>query len=143
MGPQEMNSSDFKIVVEVNRNQLEHFTQNDARCRGVQLPEGVMLRYTLSHSLYFYLRTLIKEGMITTRVFASDTPYDRQKSGIGEVITPMFEPNADETHLKKLDQMLQSWVDFVKDDIDSDVDFKSFQVGPQHGGTGMRQYPPY
>lgn len=121
-------SAEDQVVVEVGRHQLKHFTDADSRCRGVQLPEGVMLRYTLSQSLYFYLRTGVKEGKITTDIFASDSPYDRLKASIGEVTTPMFEPNADATHLQKLEQMLRSWVQFVNDEIDKTSDFKSFAV---------------
>jgi hypothetical protein len=78
---------------EITRNHLVHFTTSDPRCRGLELPEGLLLlRYTLSKALYFYLRTGIRDGKIFTRVFASDSPYDRQKTTIGDVMKPIFEP---------------------------------------------------
>jgi hypothetical protein len=121
-------SGEDQIAVEVARNQLQHFTDTDPRCRAVQLPEGIMLRYTLSHAMYFYLLTKVKDGNIMSKIFASDSPYDRQKTTIGEVSTPMFEPGADLKHLEKLKAMLHSWVDFIADDPDSDQDFKSFSL---------------
>src|SRR5258706_16349566 len=78
-----------------NERQIEHFQHADARCRGLRLPEGVLLRYTMSTALYFYLRTGIQDGKITTQIYASDSPYDREKAIIGEVMTAMFEPQAD------------------------------------------------
>src|SRR3954467_10566506 len=107
----EIDQDDDKVVVEINRHQLERFTGADPRCRGLELPEGLMLRYALSHSLYFYLRTGVKEGKITTHVFASDSPYERQKSPVGEVSTPMFESQADAKHLVKVERLLYAWVD--------------------------------
>ena len=124
---------DDQVVVEINRNQIERFTGADPRCRGLELPEGLMLRYALSHSLYFYLKTGVKEGKIATHIFASDTPYDRQKSRVGEASTPMFEPQADARHLDKVERLLYAWVDFVKEDADSGADFKTFQMDGRHG----------
>jgi hypothetical protein len=129
MQPNEAVSSNDRVVYEVTRNQLEHFTGNDPRCRGLQLPEGLMLRYTLSKALYFYLRSGVREGKISTHVFASDTPYDRQKTPIGEVLTPMFDAQADRTHLKKVEALLFAWVDFVKEGADDELGFKSFTMG--------------
>ncbi len=117
-----------RVVVRINRTQLQHFIDADPRCRGLELPEGLMLRYTLTHSLYFYLRTGTNDGNITTRVYASDSPYDRQKSNIGEVKTPMFESWADAHHLNKVERLLYAWVDFVKDEADAAEDFRSFEV---------------
>jgi hypothetical protein len=119
---------DDKIIFEVTRNQLQHFTDSDPRCRGLQLPEGLLLRYTLSHALFFYLRTGVRDGKIHTRIFASDSPYDRQKAPIGEVLTPMFEPRADAAHLKKVERLIRSWVEFVKEAGDDEVAFKTFPV---------------
>jgi hypothetical protein len=120
------------LVLDINHTQMVHFQQADPRCRALQLPEGVMLRYTLSQALYFYLRTGIVEGRITTRVFASDSPYDRCKADVGQVLTPMFEAAADRVHLEKLERLLRGWVDFVKDEVGPEEgDFKSFPVGPQ------------
>jgi hypothetical protein len=69
-------------------------------------------------------------GKIRTQVFASDSPYDRQKAGIGSVITPMFEPGADVVHLMRLERLIRGWVDFVREEPDPTGDFRSFQVGP-------------
>jgi hypothetical protein len=124
----EIEQDSGQVVVEINRSQMERFTGADPRCRGMELPEGLMLRYALSHSLYFYLRTGVKEGKITTQIFASDTPYDRQKSPVGEVSTPMFESQADAKHLDKVERLLYAWVDFVKEEADSDTDFRSFEM---------------
>ena len=45
----------------------------------------IILRHTRSRSLYFYLRTQVEDGKIKTQVFATDSPYDRQKTSIGSV----------------------------------------------------------
>jgi hypothetical protein len=110
-------------------NQVQHFRDADPRCRAMQLPEGVLLRYTLSQALYFYLRSGVNDGNITTRVYASDSPYDRKKADIGEVRTPMFAPQADQTHLFNIERLLRAWIDFVKDTRDQEQSFKSFEVG--------------
>jgi hypothetical protein len=128
MDPQEKLTGEDKIAYEVTRNHLQHFTSSDPRCRGVQLPEGLLLRYTLNNALYFYLRTGIRDGKIWTRVFASDSPYDRQKAAIGDVFTPMFEQKADDTHLKKVRRLVRAWVSFVKEAPEEDVEFKDFPV---------------
>ena len=116
------------IVVDATRAQLQHFMDSDPRCRALQLPDGIMLRYTLFESLYFYLRTGVKDGKISTRVFATDSPYDRQKTAIGEVITPMFEPQADLNHFQKLQRLLYGWVEFIKKDTEGEEGFKSFTM---------------
>jgi hypothetical protein len=133
MDAQDTSSGEDRIVSEVTRNQLQHFTKSDPRCRALQLPEGLMLRYTLSRALYFYLRTGVRDGKIATRVYASDSPYERQKTSIGEVLTPMFEPHADQTHLKKVERLLYAWVDFVKEAQDDEVSFKSFPLEDKRG----------
>ena len=129
----QMDQDDDQVVVEINRHQLERFTGADPRCRGMELPEGLMLRYALSQSLYFYLKTGVKEGKIISQIFASDSPYERQKTRVGEVSTPMFEAQADARHLDKVERMLYSWVDFVKDEVDSGTDFKTFQTDGRPG----------
>lgn len=116
------------LVTEYTQSQLQRFRDADPNCRAMELPEGIMLRYTLSEALYFYLRTGVKEGKILTRVFASDSPYDRHKTGIGEVATPMFEPQADFKHFQKLEKLLHAWVDFVKQEPNTESDFRSFEV---------------
>ena len=124
---------DESIIENVSRTQVAHFIESDPRCRAMQLPDGVQLRYTLSTQLYFYLRTGIKDGKIHTRLFASDSPYDREKTPIGEVGTPIFEHQAEVVHLKKIEQTLRRWVTFVGDTGDSLEEFKSFEVGNTRG----------
>jgi hypothetical protein len=118
-----------QIVSEVNRVHLQHFVEADPNCRALQLPEGIMLRYTLAHALYFYLRTGIHDGKIRTSVFASDSPYERQKAAIGECSTAMFEPQADMQHLRKVERLLRAWVEFIRDTADPEQSFKSFSLG--------------
>ncbi len=117
-----------RLVVEVIGNQLEHFRNIDPPCRGLELPDGIVLRHTQSRSLYFYLRTDIDNGKMKTQVFASDSPYERQKAIIGTVVTPMFEPQADFQHLERLEKLIREWVDFVQEEPDAAGDFQSFKV---------------
>jgi hypothetical protein len=117
-------------VVEAIGHQLEHFRHMEPPCRGMELPDGIILRHTHSRSLYFYLRTRVEEGKIKTQVFASDSPYDRQKASIGSVVTPMFENRSDHIHLEKLEGLVRRWVDFAQENVDSTQDFSSFQVKP-------------
>jgi len=117
-----------QVVVNLTRTQLERFTGADPRCRGLELPEGLMLRYNLAHSMYFYLRTAVKDGKITTRIFASDSPYERQKTMVGEVLTPMFEPLADARHLDRVEGLLYAWVRFIQEDADATRDFTTFEM---------------
>jgi hypothetical protein len=124
-------SEEENLALESTRTQLRYFQEADPRCRGLQLPEGVLLRYTLAQALYFYLRTGVAEGKIRTRVYASDSPYDRMKTDIGEVATPMFESHADAKHLRKLERLLREWVAFVKDGSDFDEPFTSFPLHEQ------------
>jgi hypothetical protein len=121
---------DHAEIVEAIGQQLEHFRNMDPPCRGLELPDGLILRHTLSRSLYFYLRTRVEEGKIKTQVFASDSPYDRQKAAIGSVVTPMFEHRSDQKHLNKLEELIRRWVEFVREDLEVDHDFQSFQVNP-------------
>ena len=123
--------SEAGLALQTTRSQLQHFPAADPRCRALQLPEGVLLRYTLAQALYFYLRTGVAEGKLRTRVYASDSPYDRTKTDIGEVTTPMFEPQADPAHLGKLERLLRGWVEFVRDGPDPDAPFTSFAVHEQ------------
>ena len=134
----EVPEVDAGVVGRLASAQLEHFTGCDPRCRGMQLPEGILLRYTLSQSLYFYLRTTVKDGNIVTRLFASDSPYDWQKTCIGEVRTPMFEPHAESRHLTRVQHQLASWVDFVRDDREPGESFRAFTAdGPQTMGGSL------
>jgi hypothetical protein len=117
-------------VVAAIGQQLQHFRNIDPPCRGVELPDGIIIRHTLSRSLYFYLRTRVEDGKIKTQVFSSDSPYDRQKASIGMVMTPMFEQRSDQRHLAKLEELIRGWVGFVQEDLEGSYDFQSFQVNP-------------
>jgi hypothetical protein len=128
MDPADQPEGNDVAAHEVMRSQLVHFTSSDPRCRGLELPEGLLLRYTLSRSLYFYLRTGIRDGKIWTRVYASDSPYDRQKTTIGDVRTPIFEARADLSHLVRVQKLLYDWVEFVKESSDEEVMFRNFPV---------------
>ena len=119
---------DIPLISEFTSSQVQHFRAADPRCRALQLPEGIMLRYTMAEALYFYLRTGARDGKIVTRVFASNSPYDRLKTGIGEVATPMFEPHAEYNHFKSLEKLLRSWIDFIREDPGNEECFRSFEV---------------
>jgi hypothetical protein len=127
-----------KMLIESYRAQLEYFTSAHPRCRGLQLPEGIMLRYHQEHSLYFYLRTRMDDGKIITQVYGTDSPYDMQKSQIGEVKTPLFDvmhthqfdPDADRTHLTKLEKLVNDWVDFISEAAEEGDRFSSFHIAP-------------
>src|SRR4029077_19162213 len=101
----------------------QHFRNIDPPCRGMELPDGVLLRHTRSRSLYFYLKTSIENGKIKTQIHASDSPYDRQKARIGTVMTAMFEARADAVHLEKLENVIREWVEFVQEVLDTGHDF--------------------
>ena len=132
MNDKSRTSDDDQVIADLNRTQLERFTGGDPRCRGLELPEGLMLRYNLSASLFFYLKTGVKDGKIVTLIFASDSPYERQKTLVGDVSTPMFAPQADAMHLDRVEKMLYSWVDFIKDDADKNRDFTTFEMNGNH-----------
>lgn len=123
-----MGDTNDDRVVEVTRHQLQHFTRSDPPCHAMQLPDGVLLRHTRSSSLYFYLRTAITDGKLLTRIFASDSPYDRERAEIGMIRTPMFETDADRVHLGKIEETLRTWVGFVGDEMEHGPDFTSFPV---------------
>src|SRR5262249_31205239 len=110
-----------------NHNHAEHFSNADPRCRSLQLPEGVLLRYTGLGSLYFYLRSGMVDGKIATSVYASDSPYERQKALIGEGRTPIFESHAAAGHLRRVEKLVRTWVEFVGKPDPAD-DFLSFSL---------------
>ncbi len=123
-----IESRDDQLVTEVIGSQLEHFKHTNPPCRGMQLPDGILLRHTRSASLYFYLRTAVDNGKIKTHVFATDSPYDRQKASIGSVVTPMFEHQADYNHMVSLEKLIRDWVGFVDPDADLATEFQSFKM---------------
>ena len=57
-----------RLVVEVIGSQLTYFKNIDPPCRGLELPDGILLRSTRSASLYFYLRTGVDNGRIKTHM---------------------------------------------------------------------------
>jgi len=124
MEESENRANEDSIVFEFTQNQLLHFRNADPRCRALQLPEGIMLRYRCNDECQGSSGVMT----LTTRVFDSDSPYDRHWTGIGEVSTPMFEPKADFRHFEKLKRLLHSWIKFVAVKPDSDVDFQSFTM---------------
>jgi hypothetical protein len=133
---QSQNQHD-QIVLESCRNQLEYFTAADPRCRGLQLPEGVMLRYNLERSLYFYFRTRCDDGKINTQVYSTDCPFEMQKSQIGNISTPLFsqetygfDPTADRNHVGKLEKLVHDWISFIKEVPDEAEGFSSFALDP-------------
>jgi hypothetical protein len=123
---------DRDITGEVIYTQLQHFRNANPPCRGLQLPDGLLLRHTLSRALYFYLRTKVEDGKIVTSIFASDSPYERQKTSIGEVSTSMFVERADDIQFEKLERLLREWVDFVHDEPGTDQEFQGFEFGNQY-----------
>ena len=104
---------EIEVVERTTQQHIRYFEETDSRCRGMQLPDGLMLRFNLAGTLYFYLRTGVGDGKITSRVFASDSPYEREKAFIGAVATPMFAELADYEHLRKVEKLVRSWVEFV------------------------------
>ena len=44
------------------------------------------------------------------------------------MLTPIFDPRADVTHLMKVQKLVLSWVDFVKESPDDEVAFRNFPV---------------
>jgi hypothetical protein len=120
--------TDDQLVSKIGNNQLQHFTGADRRCQGVELPQGVMLRYNAAESMFFFLETTVDKGKIKTNVYASDSPYDKKKSFIGEVNTAMFEEDADMVHLTKVEKSVRDWVQFVSVSTDEDQPFSSFSM---------------
>lgn len=131
MSSDEAPLSDEQLSTQVFSTQLAHFRNIAPPCTGMQLPDGVLLRHTQSDTLYFYLRTVIENGKFRTQVFASDSPYDRQKTSIGVIASPMFSAEAEENHLFRVEQIIRSWVEFVKEEVSQDQAFQSFPIDPQ------------
>jgi hypothetical protein len=57
-----------QFVVEAIGSQLAYFKNINPPCRGLELPDGILLRSTRSASLYFYLRTGVDNGRIKTHM---------------------------------------------------------------------------
>jgi hypothetical protein len=82
---------------------------------------------------FFYLKTGVKDGKIVTSIHASDSPYGRQKTLVGEMSTSMFAPQADAGHLDRVQEILYAWVDFVKDDVVTRRDSTTFEMNSGRG----------
>jgi hypothetical protein len=128
MSDGESRPDDEVSIIGTINTQLQHFRNSDPPCLGLQLPDGILLRHTRSRSLYFYLRTRIDDGKIKTQVYASDSPYERQRASLGEVSTPMFDGEADANHLEKLEGLLRDWVDFVREQPMTIQEFQGFDL---------------
>ena len=118
-----------EVVERTAQTHLRRFQEADASCRGLQLPDGLLLRFNLADALFFYLRSGVADGKIFTRVFASDSPYDREKSFIGQVSTPMFEEMADSRHFQEVEKLVREWVEFVTTAPDPARPFTTFAMG--------------
>ena len=123
------SNPEIEVVERTTQQHIRYFEETDSRCRGMQLPDGLMLRFNLAGTLYFYLRTGVGDGKITSRVFASDSPYEREKAFIGAVATPMFAELADYEHLRKVEKLVRSWVEFVTSSADPERPFSTFEMG--------------
>lgn len=130
--------TDDSVLAEVNQSQLRYFTTADQRCRGLELPEGILLRYNMAKSLYFYLRTSVEDGAVITKAYSSDTPFDYRKVVIGEVSTPMFDKKShqfdgdvDRKQIEKLRTLLHAWVNFIADTAAASFAFSSFSMESQ------------
>lgn len=121
------SSGDEEQASAANHNQLAHFTER--KCQGVELPEGVLLRYNQGNEpMYFFLRTTVIQGKICTSIYASDNPYEKEKSAIGELKTAMFEEDADVLHLEKVEKAVRDWIMFVSPSEDNAEPFASFSM---------------
>ena len=79
-----------QVLERTVRIQLRRFEESDARCRGVQLPDALLLRFDRAEALFFRLRSGVTDGRLVSRVFASDSPYHPEQAFIGEVLTPLL-----------------------------------------------------
>jgi hypothetical protein len=127
MSADTMTVVEDRLISRVHRTQAEHFEHSDTNCRAMRMPDGVMLRYTLHRSLFFFLGSENIDGFVITRIFASDTAYERQKIKLGEVSTPMFDQNESEpNHLVQVETLLRSWTDFVAEEAAAGADYNVF-----------------
>jgi hypothetical protein len=123
----ELRDDDERLITRVNRNQVDHFSRADSTCRALNLPDGVLLRYVPLPTLFFFLASENADGHVVTSVFASDSAYDRRKIKLGEVRTPMFDQAESEpNHIQHVQVLLRSWIDFLREDLQSAEEFKVF-----------------
>lgn len=113
--PKDTTPPEEKAASQASRQQLSHLTSIEPQCRGVEVAEGILLRYLGEEPLYFFLRTTVQLGELVTRVYASDTPFEREQEFIRELRTPSSEPQADKAHLAKVEQVVRDYVIFVGD----------------------------
>lgn len=64
--------------------------------------------------VYFFIDTIVDGGSIKTQIHASDTPYEKQKSLVGEIATPVSGSDADSTHLSKIEDAINAWLETSK-----------------------------
>lgn len=93
--------------------QLEHFRNMSPRCRGVELPDGIILCPAPTQSLYFYLRTRAEGDEIMTQVFASDSPYDRQKAAIGSAFMSRTDYKSS-LFINSINNLMNDWIEFIR-----------------------------
>ncbi|QGJ69782.1 Hypothetical protein PBC10988_14690 [Planctomycetales bacterium 10988] len=125
-----------EVIDRYSKGQLAHFSEaSKEKVQGIQLPKGVMLRYNLAESLYFYLETAVDGGGIVTKVYASNSPYEKDnRVMVGEMRTPIFDEKTGEdsnvVHSRKVEQAVNDWISFVDDqaEVDEDQPFTSFAI---------------
>ena len=124
-----------EVIDKASKNQLAAFTEDREKCAGIQLPKGVMLRYNLAESLYFYLETGVDGGKLKTSVFASNSPYEKaNRVMVSEIATPIFDEQTNEdcnvVHSRKVEGAVNDWIAFVDDNAEADEDapFTSFAL---------------
>jgi hypothetical protein len=133
MHTDELNVVEDRLISRVHRTQADHFEHSDANCRAVRMPDGVLLRYTLHPSLFFFLGSENIDGFVITRVYASDTAYERQKIKLGEISTPMFDQSeSDPNHLQQVESLLRSWMEFVTEDAAAGAGYDVFAFKNRH-----------
>jgi hypothetical protein len=121
-----------KAASQSSREQLSHLTSIEPHCHGVEVAEGILLRYLGEVPLYFFLRTSVVHGEIVTRIYSSDTPFEREQEFIRELRSPAGDPGADKAHLARIEQVLHDYVIFVGDADEGSDPFHS--VGPGKPG---------
>lgn len=105
--------------------QLQHFTSIEPKCKGVELAEGILLRYRSEKPLFFFLRSFVEGEEIVTRIFSSDSAFDKEKTFVRELRTTNRERCADVVHLEQIERTLRDFVIFVADLADGEEPFMS------------------
>jgi hypothetical protein len=123
-----------KAASQASREQLTHLTSIEPQCHGVEVAEGILLRYLGEEPLYFFLKTSIVLGEIVTRIYSSDTPFEREQEFIRELRSPAGNPGADQAHLAKIEQVLHDYVIFVGDADEGSDPFTPTPTAPKKPG---------